>query len=98
MPTKRGHWASVLRTCADLRVSDTSAWSLCIDCRRVRSPGNGASVFSSERSGVAPQRAEIRADVEVDGAQVGFKQPADFVPLLGSGKIDRQAARAEARL
>jgi hypothetical protein len=43
-----------------------------------------------ERSGILPQGAHL----DVDGAPVGFEQPADFVALPGSRKVHGQAARA----
>jgi hypothetical protein len=67
-----------------------SAWSLCIDCRRVPLGRQPCGRLLVERSGILPQRA----DVEVDGATVRFEQPADFVPLLGGGKSsDKRQAR-----
>ena len=57
MPVKRGRRGLVPRACAERRVEETmasawrSAWSFCMDCRRVRSGASRASVFLSSAPG-----------------------------------------------
>jgi hypothetical protein len=59
-----------------------SAWSCCMDCRRVRSGGNRASVFLSSAPGSCHSER-----TEVDGATVSFEHTRGFVPLFGGGTL-----------